>query len=637
MRVPGFRLRHLAFHGPSREPAVVSFGPGLNVVYGASDTGKSFIVEALDFMLGGKVALRDMPERVGYDRVFLGIQTIPGDEFTLSRSADGGRFRLFPGLHVQPPPEDASARDLAEQHNERSSDNLSMFLLELCDLNGKRVRKNKAGDTVSLSFRNLARLMIVTETEIMSQRSPLSDGNPVVDTPNFATFKLLLTGVDDSALVPRKPATPEDQSREAQVELLDQLIDDYHKRVKELARDPEELEGQMVRLEATLSQHAEQLTTTEAEYRQIVNRRREVRERLESGRDRRSEIAGLLERFELLDRHYDSDLARLHGIEEAGTLFGILGQSVCPLCGSAPEHHRRGLECDGDVDAVVAAAGSEIAKIELLRRELAETQETLRREGRSFDRRLPKVETELQEISERVDRLISPRLTRLRANYGDVADKRGEVREALSIYRTFLDMQRRREALENGADERRGSSVSDGDLPLAVAEAFALKVEAVLKEWHFPDAERVFFDAKARDMVIAGKLRTARGKGLRAITHAAFTVSLLEYCREQRTPHPGFVCFDSPLLAYRAPEGKEDDLSGTDLNERFYDHLTKLPDDQQVIVVENRDPPQAIIDRPQTEMFSGTATVGRFGFFPLADGVPADSNGSVAPDRPPAD
>lgn len=171
--------------------------------------------------------------------------------------------------------------------------------------------------------------------------------------------------------------------------------------------------------------------------------------------------------------------------------------------------------------------------------------------------------------------------------------------------------------------------MSDGDLPLAVAETFALKVESILKEWHFPDAERVFFDAKARDLVIAGKLRTARGKGLRAITHAAFTVSLLEYCREQGTPHPGFVCFDSPLLAYRAPEGKEDDLSGTDLNERFYDHLAKVPNDQQVIVVENRDPPEAIIDLPQTEMFSGNARVGRFGFLPLAGDTRTDSNGSV--------
>jgi hypothetical protein len=65
MTTPGLRIRHLAFHGPNREPASIEFGAGLNLIYGASDTGKSFVVEAIDFMLGGKTTLRDIPERVG--------------------------------------------------------------------------------------------------------------------------------------------------------------------------------------------------------------------------------------------------------------------------------------------------------------------------------------------------------------------------------------------------------------------------------------------------------------------------------------------------------------------------------------------------------------------------------------------
>jgi hypothetical protein len=177
-------------------------------------------------MLGGKPPLRDIPERVGYDRILLGIETYTGEAHTIFRGIEGGRFRLYTGLHTEMPPEGTEARDLGEQHSERSADNLSSFLLEKSNLAGKRVRRNKRGDTNSLSFRNIARLMIVTETEITDQRSPLSDGNPTADTPNFATFKLMLTGVDDSALVASAPATQEDQTREVQAELLDQLIAD---------------------------------------------------------------------------------------------------------------------------------------------------------------------------------------------------------------------------------------------------------------------------------------------------------------------------------------------------------------------------------------------------------------------------
>jgi hypothetical protein len=156
-------------------------------------------------------------------------------------------------------------------------------------------------------------------------------------------------------------------------------------------------------------------------------------------------------------------------------------------------------------------------------------------------------------------------------------------------------------------------------LSAAVAETFALQVEAVLKDWHFPEAERVFFDAKSRDLVIAGKPRTARGKGLRAITHAAFTVGLLQFCKTKNTPHPSIVILDTPLRAYREPEGKEDDLTGTDLNVKFYDYLAGLPDDRQVIIVENSDPPASITTRPQVVMFSKNPHSGRYGFFPMVE------------------
>jgi DNA repair exonuclease SbcCD ATPase subunit len=186
----------------------------------------------------------------------------------------------------------------------------------------------------------------------------------MAETPNFATFKLLLTGVDDSALVPNKPKGPEEQSRDAQLELLDQLIDEHRARLAELTKDPDELEDQLRRLEGTLSQHSEQLASTETQYRGLMDRRRELRKKLEEGRDRRSEIYGLLERFTLLDRHYVSDMARLKGIEEGGTLFQVLGQSSCPLCGASAMHHNRDADCDGNIEAVVAAARSETAKIE---------------------------------------------------------------------------------------------------------------------------------------------------------------------------------------------------------------------------------------------------------------------------------
>lgn len=613
---PGFHLRLLGFFGPQKLPATVTFGSGLNVIYGASNTGKSFIVEAIDFMLGGKAPLREIPERVGYDLILLAVETFDGRFFTLWRSMDGGGFRLYEGFHEKPPPTDTPYKQLDEKHNDRNDTNLSSFLLDLCSLNGKRVRKNARNETNSLSFRNIARLMIVNETEITQQSSPLVDGNPINNTPNLATFKLLLTGTDDSALVASNKREPEELSREAQMQLLDQLLDDYRDRLRELTKSPKELEEQLAKIDDSMRQQAMQVNTTESQFQEAAGKRRELRMKLEESRERRTEVGAMLERFTLLDQHYESDIERLRAIEEGGTLFNVLGSSHCPLCGADPEHHRAEAECEGNINNIVLAARKEIAKIEVLRRELATTVCSLERERANFERKMPAALKELESISEAVDDLISPKLSKLRKSYSEFADKRSEVREALALYATVQDMERRRADLEKGSDDEKAGSHASTDIPTTVAHSFAKTVEGILTCWHFPEAGDVYFDSKTRDLVIAGKSRSAFGKGLRAITHAAFTLGLLTYCRTRQTPHTSFVVLDSPLLAYREPDGQEDDLTGTDLQEQFYAYLEALPMGTQVIIVENTDPPVNISARDQSQMFSKNPHHGRYGLFP---------------------
>ena len=608
------RLCSLAFHGPVRDSAYIRFGPGLNVIYGTSEAGKSFILDAIDFMLGGKGPLRDIPERIGYDRVLLAMETSDGEEFTFSRSTEGNAFRVYDGIFDETLPE-GDGKILADVHSDRNDDNLSAFLLAKIDLSHKRLRRNKRGDTNNLSFRNLAKLLIVSEEEIIQQRSPLSDGNYAADTPSTAAFKLLLTGVDDSALAAAQARSPEAQTRGAQLDLLDQLIQSYRRQVKELAGPPADLEDQLGRLEKSMEAQSEQLSLSEDTFKKYTVDRRNLARRHEEVQNHLSDVTALLERFTLLGAHYRSDIERLKAIEEAGSLFGALGQANCPLCGAAPEHHQTTDDCNGNVDRVVAGARVEIAKIELRQRELAETVNTLRSEAVGLERRLPNLEERLSFVSTEIERVVAPNLRQLRTSYRKLADKGGEVREALAIYRGLTDLEDRKAQLEKEDEAQGGTTVSDVDLPASVADRFAALVLEILTDWHFPKIERVHFDLKIRDLVINGKNRTSYGKGLRAITHTAFTIGLLEYCRRFNTPHPGFVLVDSPLLSYKAPEGGEDDLRGTDLKDQFYNYLSKLGDNRQVLVIENTDPPGTIQALPQTVEFTGRQGVGREGLF----------------------
>jgi predicted nucleic acid-binding Zn-ribbon protein len=620
MRAAGLRIRRLMFCGSNREPALVSFEAGLNVIYGASNTGKSFIVDAIDFMLGGKGPLRDIPERVGYDRILLAMETLDGQGFTIQRSTNGGAFRIYDGLFSATAPLGEGA-EYAEQHNDRRNDNLSTYLLSKIGLTKKRLRRNKQNDTQSLSFRNLARLVIINEEEIIQQRSPLSDGTYTADTANTSVFKLLLTGVDDSSLVSTTPTKQEDTSREAQIELLEQLIKDMQHQVRDLAGPPAELEDQLGRLDQSIFDQGQQLAISEAEYREVSGNRRAYLRKLEEANNLLTEIRNLLERFALLDRHYTSDLERLKGIEEAGSLLAAFGDAACPLCGALPEHHRLTDDCDGNVELVMSAAKAESSKIELRQAELKDTMASLQKEAKSFERRIPRIESDVHRVSQQIEKIVAPKLRQLRTVYGQLADTKGEVREALSLYKTLKDLEGRRIKLLGEEDADGSTNTADIGLSTSTVDKFAELILSILNEWHFPDADRVHFDLKTRDLVINGKSRISYGKGLRAITQAAFTIGLLEFCRQNETPHPGFVILDSPLLSYREPDSQADDLRGTDLDTCFYEYLEKRSADRQVIVIENTDPPPDIQTSLHATRFTGLPTIGRFGFFPKQSDV----------------
>ena len=68
------------------------FKSGFNILYGSSDTGKTFLVEAIDFMLGAGDDLRDIPERNGFDSILLGLSA-HGKDYTIQRSVNKGAFQ----------------------------------------------------------------------------------------------------------------------------------------------------------------------------------------------------------------------------------------------------------------------------------------------------------------------------------------------------------------------------------------------------------------------------------------------------------------------------------------------------------------------------------------------------------------
>ena len=618
------QLRFIRFLGPGKEPVEFPFKSGFNILYGSSDTGKTFLVEAIDFMLGAGDDLRDIPERNGFDSILLGLSA-HGKDYTIQRSVNKGAFRLFDGLLKEVPADEKLAKKMSAVHTTKNYNNLSPWLLQQIGLDKKHLLYSKEKGTLrSLGFRALAHLSVIAYPRITTNKSPILSGQWLEVTREYGVFRLLLTGLDDSAVTPEADLPtdpkPELERKPLNPDTVAQVISDYEDELSRLTENPEGLEKEEDGIDEAIDKLQARIRAMEGKINTTTKQRRETHENYSRLVARHNEIVELLDRFRLLDQQYSNDLKRLAAIQQSGQFFVLREPMECPLCGALPAGQRHDAACDGNVDAVTQAAAAEIAKIKLLQSELHETVGSLTTEDKNVIQGVGTLRGELKDYQQEIDNALSPDFSSAREEHTKLIERRAAVIQAITLQKRIKSLQRRLDEPTKPAKSEpvvveETSSEVDQYISKSVLRDFSITVGEILQQWHFPGATDVYFDEKTKDVVIGGRPRGSRGAGLCAITYSAFVLALFQYCRSRSMPHPGFVILDSPLLAYKEPMPDDENITASDLKPRFYEHLEKFSGDQQIFVIDNTDPPPEYAAKGIH--FTANEKFGRYGLFPL--------------------
>lgn len=614
-------LCHLAFTGQGIEPCVLEFRSGLNIIYGASNTGKSFTVDALNFMLGGNDPLPSIEQREPFDAVLLGMTVPELGDVTLFRAIAGGAYQLFQGLH-QERPVDEIARTLSPKHNKKSEETLSALLLKLLKIEAREVIKKGTGDKEAFTFRSVAPYVLVGEEAMLAKRSPALSSQRTSWPAERSILKTLLSGVDDSAIVPSADPKVRKAIVSGKVEFVDELLVRVNNQIGDNTSTREQIEAQVARLSSNADGLQSAVKERQTEIDQLISARRQTLDRLADITAEIGELELTIGRFDELDQVYLTDLKRLESMDEGGVMLLAMATRPCPLCGAQPEHqhHDHGLS---ETKSVHAAAKIEMEKIVRDRQALALTTVSLKAEVGSKTKRRAEISPSVGEFNAKLAEL-RPIEATVRLEY-EVLTK--QQSEASSLLRLLLERDRLTIRRTELVAERK-SPTKQIKLELgpsgALGHELAKVIQDVLRKWHYPGDVAVSFDMEKLDIRLNGKLRTDNGKGVRAILHAAFKVGVLLFCHEKKLPHPRFLVLDTPLLTYREPlkntkygdlTADEAELKASSLKDHFYTHLASLSDKAQFVVLENIDPP-ADIGAATTTVFTGELGNGRFGLFP---------------------
>jgi len=612
------KLSRLSVTGPGKAEARIDFGPGLTLITGASNTGKTHIRECVNFALGSDSEPERIPEREGYNTVSL--ELLSGDDtFVISRTLeDPDDALVFSGTLEEVNAVDAEVIPVSIGNVDEVSESLSGWLLQKSGFDSQmRLIKNQSADSQRISFRTFAPLSLVDEVSMIAKKSPATPIGTANPNPLRSVFRISATGRGPYATDLAQIRKTNDQremalQREA---VISPMVSSLESELRDAPLGRETLASELEKIEVELAEISERVSKSGDRARALIDERNRLVTEADSHSRNVTDQSELIERFKLLSQHYDVDVRRLEFVAEGGHFFDQIAASHCPTCGQEiPD----GSTCHPEVTdpvKVESAARKEIKKllprIEDLQKAIGEAES--RREQSAKDQK--RLANQIEELEREIQDVANPTAEEAKSRVEKITSRRRELEELSLKYREldrYIELQTKAAAISR---QPKAKYIRDKDEELL--NAFAERVGSLLKDWQFPLKIGVRFEMQKDDILIDGVRRTTNGKGVRAVTHAAFTVGLMAHCLANETPHSGFVLLDTPLTPFRGMiETEEDPEMKRSVREACLRSLASRDDLGQSIVIENVNPPTGLDESAVIHEFVGAGGEGREGFYP---------------------
>jgi hypothetical protein len=611
------QLRELRLTGRGVPDARMVFKPGGNVISGDSDTGKSYMLRCIDYILGAEAMTKVITEAEPYERVLVELQNDAGQFLTLTRSLDGGNI-AFHQTPISLMQGDGTPVQWKRTGQSKLPD-VTSIVLPFAGITEAQLRRNSRGQKQRLTLRTLLPIFLIDEISVIAERSPVLGSVGFDETARKRMLSYLLTGKDDEAIIADESKEIASAKATAKIALIDELLRPLDLRLNEFGASGEE-EKSIERVNSAIEEISTAMEKDRAERIQLQLERRDVVDNLQRAEGQLLAIGELLGRYGLLDVRYESDLNRLDFIAEGAHFFNGLQEVRCPLCDQAMgDDHRHWLGEQDTATPVYQAAQAEAAKIIGHRTDLVQAIESLhgRRSEREQDRAAAQLR--IDQIDARVEQELAPALSETKAALDTMIQRRLQLENVRSDREQAEALRSMRLDLENTGTSSGSGTKNWAALGPSSLRALCDEIEGVLKEWSWKGEGRVVFNEKAFDIEVDGQPRQSHGKGVRAILYAAFVVGLLKYCRKNNKPHPGFVMIDSPLTTYKKGQPREASID-PGVEAAFWQSLAVLTPDFQIVVLDNKEPPANVVSTIKYERFAGPeAKAGeRAGFIPHA-------------------
>ncbi len=561
-----FYIKSVTAKGSGKTDSTVDLRPGLNIIKGRSNTGKTVIIKCIDFCFGSKNNPFD--ESFGYKTIEMALHTGKGD-ITISREFGKNQVEVTTNV----PGFSSGTYDLKPSNKKDPLPILSNLLLASIGIDDEhQIVKNKNFEKRRLTWRTFLGILLFHVVDIAKSTSVIEPDQGTEKTAFLSALLFLLSGKDFSESDAQTKKEIRVARRRAVEEYVNKKIQSVSDKKKELQKSLEAFNG--LDVEKAI---IESLQNTEDQISQAVDQSRDLLSQILNLQNKATECNLLQDRYTSLKTQYVADIKRLSFIVNGEAEMKKVPQNqICPFCdGKLSVKNKK---------SYIESARAELERIMSQMNGLSETENELKNEMSEIDQSLKELQNKREQIEKSIEKELQP--------------KAKELKQSLNGYRAYIQIQQELQVIDDFAsswttDLRELPSEDDAHVGYHPKEYFDDKFQEqidnmlkdALTDCQYENLTTVRFNMKDFDIEVNGhKKDKVNGQGYCSFLNSIVAVVFRSYMEKHAKYNPGFIVIDTPLLGL---DQGVDDGDPESMRTALFNFFIKHQNDGQLIIIEN--------------------------------------------------
>lgn len=564
-----FYIEKIIVTGSGRTDSIIELSNGVNIIYGPSNTGKTYIVKCIDYMFGSEREPIDIS--TGYQYIKIIVRTQCG---TITMSRKIGENKIEVSSNDNNVPSGKYATKASRTNYDKTINSVWLSLIGINDLH--LVISNENYKKQILSWRTFSHMFMLTETKIISEYSAILSGRDTSNTAVIASLIFLLSGQDFAETETKDTKEIKEAKKNAVKAYINKELFRLSERNQELLAQLKE--NPNIDIAVEIEKIMAEISTNEKRINSSIEENQKILAQLYEKNENLSECYVLLNRYDELTTQYDADLKRLNFIVDGEANLNASFSTHCPFC-------------DGEVvvkknQNYIDAAKSDYKKIKLQAKDLESASKELRSEKLSLEQEIGTLMAKKKSIEELIEKELKPQVFNLKEKLSAYKDAI-ECQKEIDILKK-LSEQKTADMIENDTDEESELKFKVKEhLDYSFINELSNGIKSFLENCNYDNLLSVIFDKADMDIVINGKKKSSNGKGYNAYFNSVVAIVLSRYMESKAKYSPDFLVLDSPILSLKEKETKKPSET---MRNTLFENIVDNQKGIQTIVIENEIP-----------------------------------------------